>query len=123
ERRRRGEKGIALRAAAAARKRPATSAGDCGLREPTFDFLEKGAVRGPLRVPQTRGRVDGCRHAEAFELRPERVVVGMGEIRISAIPTTTIEPPGGRLALRVFLAPGEHPTPREGKQGGGVVAP
>jgi hypothetical protein len=27
------------------------------------------------------------------------------------------------LALRVVLAPGQHPTPREGKERGGVVAP
>jgi hypothetical protein len=34
----------------------------------------------------------------------------------------TVAAPFG-LALRVFLAPGQHPTPREGKEGAGVVAP
>src|SRR5690349_11748409 len=34
----------------------------------------------------------------------------------------TVAAPFG-LALRVSLAPGQHPTPREGKEGGGVIAP
>jgi hypothetical protein len=30
---------------------------------------------------------------------------------------------GADLSLRLFLAPGQHSTPREGKEGAGVVAP
>src|SRR5262249_22955429 len=56
------------------------TANERGLMEPAPDFFEKRAVRGPLRVPQAWCGMDGGRQAQALQLGPERVVVGMGKV-------------------------------------------
>src|SRR2546430_8938394 len=80
ERHRAGKEGGPLRATPATGKGPDTTANERGLMEPAPDFFDKRAVRSPLRVPQARRGVDSGRQAQALQLGPERVVVGMGKV-------------------------------------------
>src|SRR5262245_52093981 len=75
-----GKEGCALRSAPASGKGPDATRNERSLMEPTADFFEKRAVRGPLRVPQAGRGVDGGRQAQTLQLRPERVIVGMGKV-------------------------------------------
>src|SRR5678816_119591 len=80
ERHRAGKEGCPLQATPSTSKGPDATANERRLMEPAPYFFEKRTVGGPLRVPQARRGVDGGRHTQALQLRPERVVVGMGKV-------------------------------------------
>src|SRR6266581_5782955 len=80
ERHRAGKESGPLRATPASGKGPDATANERGLMEPAPDFFDERPVRGPLRVPQARRRVDGGRQAQTLQLGPEWVVVGMGKV-------------------------------------------
>src|SRR5438309_9093401 len=75
-----GKEGCPLQATPSASKGPDATTNEWRLMEPTPYFFEKRAVGGPFRVPQARRGVDGGRQAQALQLCPERVVVGMGKV-------------------------------------------
>ena len=98
--------------------------------------LNRAATSEHIRFPRTRSALDRGGMVRTWPtslVRPD----GLVEPQSKTKATRHGDPdPGtiGRggvwhcrrpfgLALRVFLAPGQHPTPREGKEGGGVVAP
>ena len=67
---------------AAARIRSAAPGKARGLVQPVTYFFKIRAMGRPLRVPQARRRVHGSRQSQALQFRPQRVVVGMGEVAI-----------------------------------------
>ena len=98
--------------------------------------LNNAAIVGTQRLPRTRSapyrggmvrtwptssvRPDGLVEPHRRPRRPVTEILTRAQL-VEAECGTVAAPFG--LALRVFLAPGQHPTPREGKEGGGVIAP
>src|SRR5690349_14483887 len=66
---------------AASGMRPASRIGDDrSLIQPAFHLLEKLPVRRPFGVPQSSRRMHGRGNPQAFQFRPERVIVGVSEV-------------------------------------------
>src|SRR5208283_5852601 len=52
------------------------------LSEPGLHLLDKRPMRGPFRIPQTRCGMDRGRDTQAFQFRPQRLVVRMIQVAI-----------------------------------------
>src|SRR5260370_13310631 len=78
--RRRGGKCKQRRSAASSERTSSCAHYPEMLIDAAFHLFSKRSMRGPFRVPQSGSRMNSQSGVETLQLRPKRIIVGMGEV-------------------------------------------